>query len=574
MSTTRSPLTAAPCRALGTLRHRYSAADTTAKLALLRAIARQGVRLRSFAALDALHSDLLFLCAFPDSAAVHAAARAALARIEPALRALSPAQRARADDTGIAGSATIYPPPYEIARWITTHWPRAADVHWESVEDSARIDTLIRPLLQRAEEDGFEGGDFTTQQWLDDARDARRESALCWLLASADRAGLAPGVFRAMYDAVEPPVRWSLARSPASVTHNRLRVATIVPRAVMRRADADSARAIAAPLADIQLVDPVRGTEIIDVARAALAARGREVYAFSHANPEEVWWAPLGEGVALAVVGVVPADRLSLESNYGYLLLSNGVPVGYGGVTPLFHQANTGINIFAPFRGSEGAYLWQQMLRTFHTLFGVTRFVVDAVQFGEDNDEAIASGAYWFYWRMGFRPPGAALRARAEREAARLARSRTATSSASTLRALAHGTMQLVLPGGEAHAFLDESWLSRCAKGAAELLERTAPHDHRAAAATMATQLAQTLGVSARRWRDEFTAPEREAFTRLAPVVQLCGGAETLTSAERVALVQLLRAKGHATEQAYVRLAQAHPALFARVYGYCERRRS
>jgi hypothetical protein len=89
----------------------------------------------------------------------------------------------------------------------------------------------------------------------------------------------------------------------------------------------------------------------------------------------------------------------------------------------------------------------------------------------------------------------------------------------------------------------------------------------------MATQLAQTLGVSARHWRDDFTAPEREAFTRLAPVVQLCGGAETLTRAERRALVRLMRAKGQATEQAYVRLAQADPALFARVYGYCVRRR-
>jgi hypothetical protein len=81
VSTTRPPLTAAQCRALRTIRNRYTPSDRTTKLALLRAIARQGVRLRRFAALDALHSDLLFLCAFPDSAAVHAAARAALARI-------------------------------------------------------------------------------------------------------------------------------------------------------------------------------------------------------------------------------------------------------------------------------------------------------------------------------------------------------------------------------------------------------------------------------------------------------------------------------------------------------------
>lgn len=561
-------LTAARCAALSTLRSRYTAADTAAKRTLLRAIARHGVHLRTYAALDTLHNDLLFLRAFPDSAAVHTAAGAALTRIEPALQRLSARQRALADGTGMAGSTTVYPPPFEIAQWIGTRWPRAAEFAWDHIDDTAGIDTLIRPLLHRAEEDAFESGDYTTQEWLDHERDARRESALAWLMASAERSVLTRSVFRAMYDNEEPPLRWSLARSPASVTHNALPVSTVVSRSSMRRPRADNARAISAPLAGIARFTPTEGAAVIEVARACLAARCREVYAFSHANAHEVWSAPLGEGVTLAIIGVVPEDRLSLESNYGYVLLSNGVPVGYGGVTPLFHQANTGLNIFPPFRGSEAAFLWQQMLRAFHALFGVTRFVVDAVQFGEDNDEAIASGAYWFYWRMGFRPPDATLRARAEREAARLARSRTAKSSARTLRALAGGTMQLVLPGGEQHPFLDESWLPHCAKGVAQLLERTAPHDHRAAAAAITAQVARSLGVSPRTWAGTFTDHERDAFTKLAPVVQLCADPGTMSAPERAALARLMRAKGHDDEQSYVRRTQAHAPLFARLFAY------
>ena len=124
----------------------------------------------------------------------------------------------------------------------------------------------------------------------------------------------------------------------------------------------------------------------------------------TYPNLDEIYWCDLGEGVALAVIGIARDQRLTLETNTGYLLFANGVPIGYGGVTPLFRQANTGINIFDPFRGAEAAYLWTQMLRAFHTLYGSRRFVINAYQFGAGNAEAIQSGAFWFYYRLGFRP--------------------------------------------------------------------------------------------------------------------------------------------------------------------------
>lgn len=568
MRTSLRPVTAAACAALRPLRSQYDPAASAAKLALLRAIARRGVRVRTFAALDALHDDLLFLCAFPDSVEVQAASRRALARIEPALRALSARQRALANDTGMTGSVSAYTPTAEIAEWITSRWPLAAEVDWAAIEDTSAIDAMIRPLLHPAEDDGFESGDFSTRAWMDGERDRARESALAWLMASAAAAPPAAyAAFRAQYDLNAPQMRWSLAKSPASVTHNALAVDTVATRQAMRRVVGDPIAGIAQPLPGIALLPEDDAAAVIDVARATLAARCREVYAFSQANPAEVWWCPLGEGVALAVLGVRPERRLSLESNYGYVLLSNGVPVGYGGVTPLWHQANTGLNIFAPYRGSEAAFLWQQALRAFHTLFGVTRFVVDAVQFGEDNDEAIASGAYWFYWRMGFRPYEPTLRERAEREAARLAGSRAKKSSAATLRALAHGTLQLVLPGGEAYPYFPEPWLARCAHGAAQLLERTHPHDHRAAAREIALDLARELGLPEGDPFAGFSAAEREGFVRLAPLVRLTGGVTGGSARQRAAAVRMLRAKGGATERPFVMLALRQP-LLARMLAY------
>ncbi|MFO1316643.1 MAG: hypothetical protein U1F58_13655 [Burkholderiales bacterium] len=52
-----------------------------------------------------------------------------------------------------------------------------------------------------------------------------------------------------------------------------------------------------------------------------------------------------------------------------------------------------------------------RILRAFHTLYGSGRFVVNPYQFGAGNAEAIASGAFWFYYRLGFRPAHALTRA-------------------------------------------------------------------------------------------------------------------------------------------------------------------
>jgi len=162
---------------------------------------------------------------------------------------------------------------------------------------------------------------------------------------------------------------------------------------------------------------------------ASLAVRYRETYHFNYANPREVYLSDVGEGVSVAVFGLLPAHRFALECTMGYLILSNGVPIGYGGSSVLFKQVNTGVNIFDEFRGSEAAFLWTQVMRVYHALVGCTRFIANPYQFGSDNSEALKSGAFWFYYRLGYRPV-----------------------------LLASCDMHLTLPGAKASEFFDERW--------------------------------------------------------------------------------------------------------------------
>lgn len=563
----RGALTPRELSQLVQLRRPAAGAALERKRALLARAAGHRLPATRWRALLALHDALLSVRAFPEAHDTWALAGRALARVEAAVRRLPPRERARGADSGVAGTVTRHAFEHGIARWLVRRHAREVDIDWAALDDTAPVDALVRPELVRAEEDAFDGGLLSTREWLALARaGATGESALAWLLHAASATpGAAPVVAR-LYDSAPLPLTWHLARSGGATTRNALPVARPVVRSGFRRPDADPPRAVAEPLPGIRLLGGRAAQRVIDVARAALAARCREVFAITHANPAEVWWAPLGAGAHLALIGALPADRLSLESNYGYLLTSNGVPVGYGGVTPLHHQANTGINIFEPFRGTEAAFLWTAMLRAFATLFGVSRFVVNAIQFGEDNEEAIASGAYWFYWRLGFRPDDAARRRVAQREARRLARLGAAPTPPARLRHLATGDLVLTLPGRDEAPAFDERWLTTASRLVTTALAGLDPHAHHRAARDVARRVACALEARPSRW----PAAEQAAFRRLAPVVALLAPGRW-PRADRAALVTLMRAKGRPQERDFVRLAQAHPRFFAALAARCRR---
>src|SRR6185295_13838326 len=103
-------------------------------------------------------------------------------------------------------------------------------------------------------------------------------------------------------------------------------------------------------------------------------------------------------------VGVQPARRLMLEAVYAFLTLKNGVPIGYVLNSALFGSAEIAFNVFETFRGAEAAHVYGWVLSCVRSLFGVDSFTIYPYQLGQDNDEALDSGAWWFYQRLGFRP--------------------------------------------------------------------------------------------------------------------------------------------------------------------------
>ncbi|MBV6522070.1 MAG: hypothetical protein MNPFHGCM_02214 [Gemmatimonadaceae bacterium] len=501
-----------------------------------------------------LHDDVLFLRAFPDNAAIALLAQRCLHAVSRQLERQPLAVRDRFEDSGMAGSKSRHTFPFALARWLVRSFPNEVEIDWAALEDETVVSALIRSCLTRAEEDGYDDPTLSMRQWLRVAKPASIRSTLSWLVRRAESDSATRRLFATVYDVAPLPIVWRLTRSTGSTTFAQLQGPHSF-RSAMRRPPVQPVRHIATPLPGIRLLRPAEAARVIHVARCALTSRCREVFATSHATPDEVWWADLGEGVALAIIGAAPDRRMSLETNYGYMLLSNGVPIGYGGVTPLFHQANTGINIFEAFRGSEAAFLFAQMLRAFRSLFGIGRIVVNPYQFGAGNNEAIESGAFWFYYRLGFRPGSREGLALAEREAATLARTKGHRSSPATLRKLAHDDLYLDLPGFSRSAFFPEALLSRCAL---RVTERRAACESTTNDEVVA-RVAKALAVPSRRL---WPTAERQSFELLAPVADLLPGIDRWSPSDKRQMVALLRAKGRRQERDFILLSQRFPRFW------------
>ena len=548
------------------IRNRYGNAAAADKLALLREIGR--LVTRSAADLKLLHLTLCFLRAFPDNRSVLVLVTTELERFASRVTGLSENQRYQMVDSGIAATNVHYEFSYEVAAWLARAFAGTTAIDWDEFEDSSRLEELLQHLLHHAEADYYDSGLVSTRDWMKIAAEHQPGSDFDWLMSElADRRHHAR-FWTSLYNAAEIPLLCSLAETSLSKTRNVFPYGRVRFRSAPMQGRARGAKAeVMRPLRTVHLLGKRDGAKLLDVAMASLAVRHRETNHFNYANPAEVWLADVGRGVQIAATGLSPEHRYPLECTMGFLVLSNGAPIGYGGSSMLYRQANTGINIFEEYRGSEAAWLWIQVMRVFHALSGCSRFIANPYQFGSENTEALKSGAFWFYYRLGYRPVEAGVRKLARREFIKVEKKKGYRTPVGILRKLAVCDMHLTLPGARQADFFDEDWIELSSLLATRQLARTGHRSRRKAQDALAHSLAGDLGIdSMADWSQE----ERRWYVRLCPVVSALNPA-TWPATDRRLLADLMRAKGSALERDFVRRFGKHERLFDALKRACRR---
>jgi hypothetical protein len=203
----------------------------------------------------------------------------------------------------------------------------------------------------------------------------------------------------------------------------------------------------------LERLSPAHGRAVLDTALRTSAVRYRELHGFIYGDPKRVCKVNIGRGVAVYVCGVPPERRLPLRAYHAAMMFKNGVPTGYFETLTLFDRLEVGFNLYYTFREGETAWLFGQMLRLFRQMLGVTCFSVDPYQIGDENDEAIESGAFWFYRKLGFRSTEAPIEKVAKAEERKIAAAPRYRTPARTLRRLAAAPVIYEMPGAETGAW-------------------------------------------------------------------------------------------------------------------------
>ncbi|MFZ0912328.1 MAG: hypothetical protein WAN09_03465 [Candidatus Korobacteraceae bacterium] len=508
------------------------------------------------------HDLLLFLRAFPQSRKVAYLADDLLAGIVHQVERLqaSGADLEQFDDeefSGIAGTAISDNFTYDVARWLAQRYPQQLTVEWNFEEQGRPMGVTLPRFIPLLEDDSLVEADTPFFAWMANAAGGPTK-ILPWLLQRVADTPLTSLQRTSLYDSLALNVTWKLGNSAASRTHARRKVSPMFyhRQPLLRRNQVSLAGEMDSPPLPVRKLSRRQGEDMLDMTRTALTVRYRELYGTTRGDPKQVFQADVGRGVQIFLWGLPPERRLPLRAYHAGLTLKNGIPINYIEGISLFEWMEVGFNTFYAFRDGETAWIYSKVLHFLHQLAGVTCFSVYPYQLGHENEEAIKSGAFWFYRKLGFRPGRPELLAITRKEEARMTRDPAHRTSPCTLRKLAADHVFYEF-GKEAPGQWDTFSTRRIGLAVQQRMAEEFGGDPEKLRRAATEALSQDLHVDIRRWNPL----EQAAFENFASVLSLAPELRQWTNLQKQALVDIIRAKVSADESKYLRLLQQHRGL-------------
>jgi hypothetical protein len=508
-----------------------------------------------------LHDLLLFFRAFPPGVAVLRLADALLSKIETKVKAVL-AAGADADDfapeevAGIAGTVVEAAFSYPMVCWLVEHHAKAIAIQWEDYERDPQRGLIWPRFFPLMEEDSLIEANVPYLDWLKAARGRKNE--LAWLIEQFQRLPVSEKEKGSLYDSLEIMVRWDMSGSPASRTLARKPVKQFYfhREPLIQRRQVSFADELAKPPLPVKALPLQQAEKTLDLVKEVLGVRYRELYGTSNADPAWVMQSNIGRGAEIFLCGLPVEKRLPLRAYLAGFTVKNGVPINYFECSSLFDWTEIGFNTFPAYRDGETAWVYAQTLRLLKQLHGTNAISVYPYQIGDENEEAISSGAFWFYRKLGFRSMHPELEKLAQAEEKKVKANSAYRTPARTLRRLSKANVVYELPQAERGAW-DRFSIRNVGLAVQRRMARDFGGDAEAMRKAATTQLARELRLNPL----QLKAHERTAFADFAMVISLVPDFPRWSSEEKAALRAIIAAKAAKTEQSYQRLLIKHTRL-------------
>ncbi len=538
-------------------RYRFGQHETARVVKLLQRL--DAARFADTASLIRFHEALLFLRAFPQGSAVIRAIGRILNSFHNKVEALRKAGADMADFepievSGIAGTQMEDTLSFEVARWLMKRMPNQVEIAWQDYDPGRELGATGPRFMPLLEDDAHVEADTPWRRWLETAG-GKKHASPAWLMQRFDQLPLPPQQKAELYESLRVPLRWNLANSVIARTRNWKPVPSVFYHSepLLSRSQVSLADELARPPVQLTKLSRRHGEQVMDLIREVMLVRYRELYGTTLGDPRSVVRAEVGRGVTIYLWNLPPDRRLPLRAYVAGLTLKNGVPINYIEAIGLCEWMEVGFNTFYTFRGGEAGWIYAQVLRCLCHLMGTTCISVYPYQLGHDNEEAIESGAFWFYRKLGFRPGRPELQKLAEREEGKIAADPKYRTPARTLRRLASGHVFYELPGSERGAW-DRFSMRNIGLRVNRRMAREFQADSGRMRKESARSVSRILNLDLSSWTDS----DHVNFGNFALTLAMVPDLTSWTRDEKEALVRIIRSKSKADEMFYLHLTERH----------------
>jgi hypothetical protein len=540
-------------RQLSRIKDQYGDDYASRKASLLRLLARR--RLPSAKEVLGFHEILCFLRAYPDDREI----LAVVERLLDGFADRSDLRRFSKDltDSGIAGTPINFSFFWFTAIWLARRWPNQIFVNWPDFENSRKLVDLLHLLLPYSETPALDDLEFPAREWIDQLK--KHDDTDAAFIIRRFRALKGTSFAReTFYENLDIPVRIEPGPGTPARTHAKYpRFPVIFQRKPLDHSRPSMRDAMDRPPLAIKSVPPREAQRLINLAREAMVTRSRDLDSFMHADKHDVRLVDCGDGLQFICMGAVPERRLLLESVYGFLTMKNGVPIGYVLTSSLFSSTAVAYNVFETYRGEESALIYGKILGMIRAIFSSDAISIDPFQLGHNNMEGLKSGAWWFYYKLGFRPHDPDVRKIMRRELALMKRNPKHRSSLDTLTELTASDVFLYR-GKPRKDIIGHIALGNIGLQIVKYRARRFGWDCETAVRVCSRESARLLGVSRRR---AFSAGEKLAWERWSPLILALPGIRRWSAANKRALAEIVLAKGGRRESDFVLLFDKHRPL-------------
>lgn len=499
------------------------------------------------------HDCLLAMQAYPTNRKVYQFTCKALKSLNSLLSKISNGNNYRQQyalsGSGAGGTTITGSFSFAIAKWLVNEFP--ADVEIESsLADAESVRLFFREILPRTEYENIFTGELNLVKRTQKLKGNSPGTLLNWLIQHIDVLSIPDRDKESIFHNLQIFISWRLTHPVFNRTMLRTDVNRIFYHKEIKK-KADINKVINSKLPGASRLTEEKKYQLISAARSTLVFLHRETEPFTYADPAEITCFELERGLSVVLYGMSKERRLSIESYIGYLAFKNGIPVAYGGGWIFGQRCQFGINILSPFRGGESALLFYQLLRVYKQRFGANRFVVKPYQFGKDNKEALESGAFWFYYRAGFRPADATLKQLASQEWEKIGKNRLYRTPVALLKKFTVSNLEVQFTQN-AFPLYDASSLST---SITNFINEQFKGKRNLASSACVRKTKKELGIKSLNGWNEY---ERKALKEWSLVSQALLNTNKWTTRQKERFVQLIKAKGNWPEIRFIQRLQHH----------------